>query len=113
MPRRTHEGKSRRGVVAGLDLEAGKIDGAPVDSRRSAGLQSADREFEFAQPRPERLRRRVAGAPRFVVRQPDVNESREESACRQDDCVGRELDPELGNDAADAVAFSIKSSTAC
>src|SRR6185437_8658428 len=45
------EGENRLGAIARLLLEARKVDGAAVDSRRRSGLEPPDREAQLPQPR--------------------------------------------------------------
>ena len=64
--------------------------------RRPAG------QLQLAQPRAQRLRRRIAGAPGLVVLEADVDQPRQERAGRQHDGVRLEADAELRDDAGDA-----------
>src|SRR4029453_18316459 len=54
---RANETEHRRGIVARLQLERSEIDRAAIESRWCPGLQPPDRQTEFAQSPPERLRR--------------------------------------------------------
>ncbi len=77
---RADEAHHRRGLVAGLPFERREIDGAPVETRRCSGLESSGGQRELAQSRAERLRRRIACAPRLVMLEADMNQSGQERA---------------------------------
>ena len=73
-------------AVAGLNLETGEVDRAPIDSRRGSGLEAALRQGEVLQTRTQRRGGRIAGATCRVVLQTDVDQPIEEGARRDDDC---------------------------
>jgi hypothetical protein len=73
------EGKHRHRIVAGLFLQQRIVDAAPVEPRRRAGLEAADRQPDSFR-RSARDRRRIAEAPGPVVRQPDMDQTIEEGA---------------------------------
>ncbi len=95
------------GSSPGCTSSAREIDRAAVEARRRAGLQAADRQPQLAQPRAERLRRRVAGAPGLVMVEPDVDQARQERSGRQHDGVGLEANADLRDDAGHARARAV------
>ena len=99
---RRQEAHHRRGVVARLHRERGEIDRASVEARRRPGLEAPCGKCELAQARAQRLRRRIAGAARLVMVEPDVDEPRQERAGREHDRLRLEADPELRDDAGHA-----------
>ena len=57
-----------RGIdIAGLQLEAGPIDGAAVETRRSSGLEAAAAETKLLEGFAEEDGSRFAGASRGVL----------------------------------------------
>ena len=101
---RTQKREHRSRIVAGLFGKPRKIDAAPVDARRRAGFESADRQLQFAQPRRQTDRGRIAGAPCLIVLQPDVYQPGEKCARRQHHGVCGKTQTELGYDPGYRVA---------
>ena len=101
---RPEEREHRHRVVARLLGHHRKIDAAPVDARRRAGLQPPDRQLQLAQPSREADRRRIAGAAALVILQADVDQAGQERAGRQHDRARGEAHADLRDDADDAVA---------
>ncbi len=82
-----------------------EVDGAAVEPRRRAGLQPALRQLQVLQPRREGDSRRIAGAARAVVLQPDMNPPVEEGPGRQDHSLRTEANAHLRDDTRRAAAF--------
>ena len=95
-------------LVAGLGLEPGEVDGAPIDARRRAGLQASDRELALAQLARQRVRRRITGAAAFVILHPDVNPPPEKGADGHHHAGGFDADPDAGHHTAHRVAVDEK-----
>src|SRR5208282_5792450 len=89
----THKREYRRRIVAGLDGELRKIDGSAVKARRRAGLEPPDRQLEFAQSGAKRGGGWLAGAPGFVVSEPDVDQAGQEGPGGEHDRIGVEANP--------------------
>src|SRR5690606_15712532 len=85
--------------------EAFEVDRLPVDARRRAGLEPADRKAQVAQPRREPRGRRIACAPAGIIRFADVDLAAEERADRQHDDLRADHEPHLRHDAADAAVL--------
>jgi hypothetical protein len=107
---RTPEKRKHRNRVqiARLFRQAREIDRAAVDTRRRSGLQPALRQLQFLQPRCQREGRRIAGATRRIVLQPDVDQAVQKRAGRQDHRLRAEADSRFGHDAGDAVARDLE-----
>ena len=102
--RRAKIGKHRTRLITGLLGQPGKVDAAPVQTRRRAGFQPADTQRQFAQPRRQGIGRGIAGAATLVIRQTDMNPSGQERAGGEHNRTGTEPDAGLGDDAGDARA---------
>ena len=89
-------------LVAGLDFERIEINGATVEAWRRPRLETPDRQIQFAQTRAQSLRRRIAGAARFVMIESDMNQAAEERARGEHHGVTLEPDAELRDHAGDA-----------
>src|ERR1039458_5313363 len=100
-----HIGKHGRWIVARLLLHRRKIDRAAVDARRRAGFQAAYRKLQFAQPRSEANRGRVARPARLVIDHADVDQAGKKSASGQDHGTPGEADTQLRHHAAYPVAL--------
>ena len=96
--------KTGAGSSPGCSASTRKVDGAPVQARRRAGLEPSRRQLQFAQPRAQALGRRVAGAAGFVVFQADMDQARQERAGRQHHRVRMEGQADLGHDPDHPVA---------
>src|SRR5205823_3535568 len=97
--------KYRLWRIARLRRHDRQIDTAAVKARRRPGLEAPDRQFELAQPRGERGRRRLPRPAGSMVRQSNVDEPGEESPGSEHDGRGLELHAELRLDPSHAVAF--------
>ena len=89
--------------VAGLALEPGEVDGAPVDARRRAGLQPPDRKLTLAELARQRVRGWVAGAAALLILQPHVDAPAEEGADGHHDAGGLDADSDSRHHAAHRV----------
>ena len=78
------KGERRRRVVARLRLQAGVVDGPPVEARRRARLQAPAAEPQPLERIGETQRRRLAGAPRRRPLLAHVDQAPQEGAGRQD-----------------------------
>jgi len=95
----------RQRVVARLHLHHRVVQGAAVDARRRAGLQSFDHERPLAQARGQGHRRRIAHAPGGVGGLADVDLAGQEGAGGQHHRPGMKAQPGLGQCAAHGVAL--------
>src|SRR5271166_2816731 len=78
-----------RGIfVAGLDREARPVDGASIEARRSASLQSASAQAEFLQSFSEQDCIRLARASCGILLLAAVDQSVEECSGGNDDGLG-------------------------
>ena len=114
---RAEKAHDRRGIVAGLSFEAPEIDRAPVEPWRRSGLEPTHGQREFAQPRAKCFRRRIAGAPRLVMLEADVDQTRQERAGGQHHGVCLERHAHLRQYAVTSAPAPVsamkRSSTAC
>ena len=82
----------RARLIAVLLAQILIVDAASVDSRRGAGLQSADDERQLTQARGESIRRGIPGPSAGVAFEADMDLSAQERAHRQHHGTGPELD---------------------
>ena len=82
-----------------------KVDRAPVESRRRAGLQARLRQFQFLQPRRQRDRRRIPRPARRIVVEADMNAAVQERACGQHNGPRTEANAHLRDSAHHPVAL--------
>src|SRR5208283_3404383 len=93
-----------RGVgVAGLNLKFGPVDGAAVEARGRAGLQTASAQAEFLQRFTEQNGSRFAGTAGGVLLLAAVDESVEECPGSDDDSLCGDAATVAEKDAGDAV----------
>jgi hypothetical protein len=94
------EGERWRGIVAVLDLETGKVDGARVQARAGTSLEPADAEPQSFELRAQALRSGIARTTTRLTTIPDVHQAAQESPRREHDRVTEErfaerrLDPD-------------------
>ena len=98
------EGKHRHRIIAGLDLQHRIVNGAAVQTRRSAGLESTHWQLQFAQTFGQRDRGRVAKTSSAKVFQPNVDQSIEEGTGSQYHRRGLKTDAELSGHAGHPTA---------
>jgi hypothetical protein len=82
-----------------------EIDGLAVQPRRRAGLETADRQLQFAQTCGQRDRRRITHAAAAMLGQTHVNQAVEEGAGSQDHRTRSKAHAQLGHDTGDMVAI--------
>src|SRR5208282_6517066 len=89
--------------VAGLNLKFGPVDGAAVEARGRAGLQTASAQAEFLQRFTEQNGSRFAGTAGGVLLLAAVDESVEECPGSDDDSLCGDAAAVAEKDAGDAV----------
>ena len=95
--RRRVEGERGRRVVPRLGLEAGAVDGPPVEARWGAGLEAPHPERKGAELLGEGVGGGIAGPPPLVAAEPDVDPPAEEGAGGEDDRGGPEREAHRGH----------------
>ena len=90
------EGEGSRNGVAVLGLEAGPIDGAGVEPRRSAGLEARPLQAQSPELVAQKLGRSFAIAAAAVLLLADVGQAVQEGAGRDDHGAGRQESGHLG-----------------
>src|SRR5690606_33369690 len=99
----TEMGEHRPRLIARLAQQPLVVDGAPVDARRRAGLQTSDAEWQRPQALGEAVRRWIAGAAALVAREPHMDTAAEERPHGQHDSTRAKLDAARGTHAAHAL----------
>ena len=113
----SHEAEHRNGAtcggaislghaVAGLLGQHAEVDAAPVDARRGAGFQTPLRQLELFQTAGQAHRRWIAGAPRRVVLQADVDFAVQESTGCEHHGFAIEAYAHLRDHASHSVTFN-------
>src|SRR5580700_9642598 len=100
-----NERNDRWRLIARLRGHHRIVDGAAIQSRWSAGLQTAHAQRQLAQPRGETLRGWIAAAAARILIKPDVNTATEESAHGQHHRARREGDTGDSDHAGNAAAL--------
>ncbi|EXI71364.1 MAG: hypothetical protein AW07_03696 [Candidatus Accumulibacter sp. SK-11] len=101
LARLAEKGEDRQRIVGMLLGHRRKVDRTAIQPRRRTRLQPAHRQLQFAQPRRQRQRRRVAHAPASEVCQADMDQPVEEGPGRQHHRTRRKTDAQLGDHTGD------------
>ncbi len=101
-----HERKDRQRRITVLWCQNAEIDCARINTRRRAGFQTADAQWQCTQTACQRNRRRIASTATAVIIQSDVNFAVKESPNGQDHRFCTKLETHLGYGTHNTIVFN-------